>query len=280
MRPPSKFVHSAIFQLKIALKENEALISLIEAQSSASAPLESATTSQAIAVANVDAADSDPARDQALYVARIYVLGAMRELIGPTEVLLERLTELKFTWSSINSRVKDLERSGAADYIGLSAAIQRYALHMQLDYADEEIVLEERSLNLKFNLRNGKTMYLANMGGVRNYAGYAIALLLALHEAIDRQGGLGVGRFLFIDEMSQAFPSNGGTSDDSEGSPMSRALFTLKDACDQMGGRFQIILLESLAGASSIDRETLDAHLVEEWPDTDTGLVPASWSSV
>lgn len=289
--PPSSLrrdlwrIGDVMFELRHVLRQNEAFISMIEGQLSesisAKAPAEGSNFASVV-IEEMALSPSDDEFSKGLdegvasprTLARIYTLGAIRELLEPTEGLLSDLTELRHRWRSLNVRMNQLLNPDAGNYVGLTGSIQRYAQTMQLDYCQVPIVLEERTLKLKFELGGRKTLYLADMGGIRNYAGYGIALLLALHEAIDRQGGLGVGRFLFIDAMSQAFASK---SADSEDVPIALALSTLFEACETMAGRFQVILLERELDPALLDNVASQVHVVEDWSASQAGLIPRSW---
>lgn len=281
-------IGNVIFELRHALRQNEAFIATVDAQ--LSAPHAAGASAADVAMVKVVMEEIEPSpSDDTLYaatdgnsvsprtLARAYTLGAIRELLAPTENLLSDLRDLRHRWRSLNVRLQQLRNRGADNYVGLTGTIQKYAQIMRLDYCQVPILLEERTLNLKFELGGRKALYLANMGGIRNYAGYGLALLLALHQAIDRQGGLGVGRFLFVDEMSQAFASKASGDEDGGEPPLALALSTLFDACETMAGRFQVVLLERELDAALLNDEANPVHVVEDWRGPHAGLIPYSW---
>lgn len=279
-------IGDVMFELQHVLRRNAAFVSMVEEQlneapSRPGAVVTNVVTEEVSSLpmnGNLSVEGSDTVGSPRA-LARIFTLGAIRELLEPTDLLLSDLTKLRYQWRALNGRLNQLLTPAAGNYVGLTRAIQRYAQTMQLDYSQVPIVLEERTLQLKFELGGRKTLYLADMGGNRNYAGYGIALLLALHEAIDRQGGLGVGRFLFIDAMSQAFASKSPDSDDRDQAPIALALSTLFDACVTMAGRFQVILLERELDRALLDECAGPVHVVEDWSDSRAGLIPHSWGT-
>ena len=211
--------------------------------------------------------------------ARLFALGRMQECLAQMECVLEDMSSTRQQWMALGIRLREMHQRGARYYVGLTEAIQRYAGLMQLSFCEERVVLEEETLSLMFLLPDQVKVGLAGIGGFRNYAGYGIALLLAIHEAIDKHGGLGVNQFLFIDEMSQAFSGN---SDNDEsptvpGGPLDSALDALNAACSFMQGRFQVILLESDTQREAVQRQSSRVHLVEDWDGQHTGLIPNHW---
>lgn len=204
-----------------------------------------------------------------------FLLGRLSECLE-MGYLIDELRSKRDQWRDLNREVEQLQQDGARHYKTLSEGVSRFAKLLKLDFADEQIVVEEQSMTIKFLFRDGRPEErLARIGGKRNVAGYNLAVLLAIQERLQAQFGDEIPRFLFLDDLVSALSDS---SDEDQN--VNSVLSALASICERSSGRLQIVVFAGSAlGNEKVLGDSVPfnfAHVAGTWT-AGNGLVPASW---
>ena len=157
--------------------------------------------------------------------------------------------------------------------------MQHWAARLKLSHSDSPVEIHPTKLTVVARTPHGP-IYLHEMGGGSNWVGYHLVSHLALHKhfANERRP---VPRFLFLDQMSQAFypPESPANKPDmwphleDDDRQRVRGMFLLiRDVVAQLDGKVQVIATDH---ARLQEEWFLDA-IRYDWHDGER-LVPASW---
>jgi Protein of unknown function (DUF3732) len=189
-------------------------------------------------------------------------------------------------------RVKRLEEALSADttrqrtenalsYVG--ADMTEMAQRLNLSYSTDGVQLDPVALTVVARDRNGPVWLRDDIGSGKNWVGYHIVTLLALHRYFIEQHRP-VPRTLFLDQPTQAFfPSNKrddperGLDDllDEDQAQVARIFDLLRDTVETLTGQLQIVVMDH---AEFDEGWFVDAVGDNTWRGGH-GLVPADWFS-
>tara|TARA_R110002073_G_scaffold35970_8_gene104864 strand:+ start:5271 stop:6920 length:1650 start_codon:yes stop_codon:yes gene_type:complete len=170
------------------------------------------------------------------------------------------------------------EKMKAAETV-ISSDVSQYAKSMKLAQADTPLVFDLKELSLKFVI-GLQTVSLERIGAQKNWVGYHIAVVLALHNWFAKNSSPIPG-FAVIDQVSQPFFSNESLSNpehgvedlvDEDREQVLRMIKQLYDFCNDESRDRQMILTEHIESNESWFADSV----VETWRRGEA-LVPRDW---
>jgi hypothetical protein len=190
------------------------------------------------------------------------------------------LNHLRREYGSIQQEISHLSSSiDYADYNNtidaiqsdISQGIQFYANTMALDRDNGTPTFGLRDGILRFVKTGGYSRSLSQIGSARNWVGYHVAVLLALHEILVMLS-CSAARFVVFDQPSQAFFRHPGTADASNAA-LERIYDAFSIAVERTNGLLQIVVLDT-----HLPRDR-GAHVTvaEVWASDFSGLIPSDW---
>lgn len=211
--------------------------------------------------------------------------GRLEELKREVE---RRRNEVQTLRAAVNQGVIARRLQAAVEIV--SRGIERNAIDLNLEHAEENVQFDVKELTVKFSNPNGRTDYLWEVGSGQNWVGYHLATLLAIHDYLLGLGNNPVPSFLVIDQPSQVyFPETAWSSLDEQptksvGKDVSediigvqRIFRQLKKFLDSHAEQFQIIVTEH-AGAITWKDVKDSVELVGNWRNKETDyLIPDAW---
>lgn len=162
----------------------------------------------------------------------------------------------------------------------ISAIISSHAKSMALAQSDNPLYFDLNELTLRFIVRN-QSVTLERIGAQKNWVGYHIAVLLALHQWF-LENNCPIPRFSVYDQVSQPFFSNESLNNpdrsesdliDEDRSQVLRMIKELFDFCDDAKGNCQVILTEHVQSNEKWFKDSI----VEVWREHGAALVPLDW---
>lgn len=153
----------------------------------------------------------------------------------------------------------------------ISSYLMKNAKYLELEASEELLRLDIDKLTVVADTPSG-ALPLENIGSAENWIGYHVATHLALHEFFV-QANRPLPRFLMIDQPSQAqFPS-AEVFDDMDAEAVRRIFTQLYVFCEQMGHKFQVIVVDHINFPSD---PWFQKSVVHDWSDGEK-LVPDDW---
>ena len=164
----------------------------------------------------------------------------------------------------------------------ISREIGFYAELLGLERAQDVVELDTKQLALRFDdVEANRRDYLWEIGSGKNWMGYHVAAMLALHQFFQGREFSSVGGFLVIDQPSQVFfPEDyrpGNSPELTQDELMTRAIFEVLTTAVKRGeGRLQVIVLEHAGQRVWGSLEHIIG--VETWRGDEVDfLLPRSW---
>ncbi|MBX9653861.1 DUF3732 domain-containing protein [bacterium] len=170
------------------------------------------------------------------------------------------------------------EKMRAAETI-IASSVQRYASSMNLAQADTPLLFDMKELTLRFVV-GLQSVTLERIGAQKNWVGYHIAVILALHDWFVKNDRP-IPRFAVFDQVSQPFFSNESLSNpdraakdlkDEDREEVLQMIEELYKFCIHNIQKSQIILTEHIES----DQPWFVESVVETWRGGNA-LVPNDW---
>ncbi len=173
----------------------------------------------------------------------------------------------------------------------IAALIRDFATIIDLERKNDPVTLDVKELTIRIN-SNGRQDFLWEIGSGKNYMGFHVSTLLALHIRFSEITGNSVPSFLIFDQPSQVYfpekwPGDSGP-EDSDREPLSveeienytevgevhRVFRAMSEAINK-SNELQIIVTDHAGPITWKDLPNI--HLVEQWRGDADFLIPNEW---
>jgi hypothetical protein len=201
---------------------------------------------------------------------------ALQRLRDVVEAATGRVTALEETLSADVTRTRT---ENALAYVGEDMTTM--AKRLRLSYATDGVRLDPVALTVVGRDPSGPVWLNEDIGSGKNWVGYHVVTLLALHRHFVRHGRP-VPRMLLLDQPTQAFFPSEKRDDrdrklsdmrDEDQAQVHRIFDLLRDTVDDLAGQLQVIVMDH---AEMDEPWFTQAVGVNNWRDG-RGLVPRNW---
>jgi hypothetical protein len=198
------------------------------------------------------------------------------ELSRAAELAAERVEHLEESLSADSTRRRT---ENALSYVGADMTAMAQRLH--LGYSDDGVQLDPVALTVVARDRNGPVWLNEDIGSGKNWVGYHVVTLLALHRYYVEHLRP-VPRLLVLDQPTQAFfpTSKRHDSDrriadlpDEDQEQVARIFDLLHSTVDELAGKMQIIVMDH----AELDAPWFPGAVGDNTWRGGRGLVPADW---
>jgi len=218
-------------------------------------------------------------------VGRISLYVESVDFVREDQVLLDRLKsareKVNYYEQLLDDDIEGNRLQSILNAIGMD--MTTWARALKVEHSDFLFRLDLEKITVVAD-RPDRPIYMARMGGGKNWLGCHLVALLALHKHFIQQGRPVPG-FLVLDQPSQVyFPTldeyralegtvKGFKESDADIAAVNRLFDLIFNVCDELSPNFQVIITEH----ANLPDERYEKALVESPWHSDNALIPVSW---